>query len=141
MLQVTKIFQFEMAHAIHGYQGSCGDIHGHTYQLHVTVSAKQPESGYLRNPGFIMDFKDLKELVQQSVIDQLEHRTVLSEEFLDQDRSLTMFSHLVIWKMEPTAENLLLYISHELQKQLPENIQLKKLKIFETAGSYAEWEN
>lgn len=39
MLQLTKIFHFEMAHAIDGYAGACKNIHGHTYELHVTVSA------------------------------------------------------------------------------------------------------
>ena len=141
MLQITKIFQFEMAHAIHNYQGSCGTIHGHTYQLHVTVTARLPVSGYLHQPPFIMDFKELKQLVQLSVLDQLEHGTIISEDYLKENSRLGHFSHLIIWKAEPTAENILLFISDALQKQLPENILLKKLKIFETAGSYAEWEN
>lgn len=28
MLTLTKIFHFEMAHAINGYPGSCKNIHG-----------------------------------------------------------------------------------------------------------------
>ena len=40
MLKLTKIFHFEMAHAIHGYAGACKHIHGHSYELHVTVTEK-----------------------------------------------------------------------------------------------------
>ncbi len=38
MLQITKIFRFEMAHAVFGYAGKCSHIHGHSYVLHVTIT-------------------------------------------------------------------------------------------------------
>jgi 6-pyruvoyltetrahydropterin/6-carboxytetrahydropterin synthase len=64
MLSVTKIFDFEMAHAIHGYKGSCQYIHGHSYQLHVTVAAVKPVEGYIPAPGIMIDFKDLKKILK-----------------------------------------------------------------------------
>lgn len=60
MLMVTKIFQFEMAHAIYGYPGACKNIHGHSYELHVTVSADYKKRSYIPDTGFIIDFKELK---------------------------------------------------------------------------------
>ena len=39
MLLLTKIFDFETAHAIDGYNGMCKNIHGHSYELHVTVGS------------------------------------------------------------------------------------------------------
>jgi 6-pyruvoyltetrahydropterin/6-carboxytetrahydropterin synthase len=42
--------------------------------------------------------------------------------------------------MEPTAENILLYICNELGKELPENVELHRLKLYETNDSYAEWQ-
>jgi 6-pyruvoyltetrahydropterin/6-carboxytetrahydropterin synthase len=47
---------------------------------------------------------------------------------------------LWVWKVEPTAENILLYIRDLLRKNLPPGVVLRKLRIFETEDSYAEWE-
>ena len=37
MIRITKEFKFEMAHALHGYDGLCKNIHGHSYRLWVTI--------------------------------------------------------------------------------------------------------
>ena len=37
MIRITKEFKFEMALALHGYDGLCKNIHGHSYRLWVTV--------------------------------------------------------------------------------------------------------
>ena len=37
MIRITKEFKFEMAHALHGYDGLCKNIHGHSYKLWVTI--------------------------------------------------------------------------------------------------------
>ncbi len=63
MLQLTKIFHFEMAHAIYGYTGDCKNIHGHSYEIHVTVSAKEEKQGYIASPGFITISKKSKKLL------------------------------------------------------------------------------
>ena len=141
MLQVTKIFRFETAHAIHGYSGLCKNIHGHSYVLHVTIAAQDSNDEYLSSPGFIFDFKDLKHLVNKTIIHNLDHCIILSEDFLKQHTFANSLENLTIWKMEPSAENILLYIRKVLQKELPQNVVLRKLKIYETNDSYAEWEN
>ena len=140
MLSVTKIFRFETAHAIHGYNGHCKNIHGHSYVLHVTVSRAEEDEQYLPPPGFIYDFKELKQLVNKTVINRFDHQLILSEAYMrDHDTSMH-FENLTIWKMEPTAENILLYIRDELGKELPENIALFRLKLYETSDSFAEWQ-
>ncbi len=141
MIQVTKIFRFEMAHAITGYDGPCKHIHGHSYVLHVTATEKNGNDNYMLAPGFVIDFKDLKSIVNKSVIDQLDHKLVLSEAFLVRHPQAKQFENLVVWEMEPSAENMLVYISREIQKNLPENVLLTYLKIYETNNSYAEWIN
>ena len=72
MLSVTKIFYFEMAHAIYGYSGPCKNVHGHSYELHVTVGADDQGDEFIPAPGFILDFKELKSIVNTSVIDILD---------------------------------------------------------------------
>ncbi len=141
MLQVTKIFRFEMAHAIVGYDGPCKNIHGHSYELHVTTATPDDRDCYLPAPGFVIDFKDLKKIVQHTVIRKLDHQLVLSNEFLKKDASVKNLSNLFLWEVEPSAENLLIYLQKNIQENLPEGVQLKKLKLYETNDSYAEWVN
>ena len=140
MIAVTKIFRFEMAHALCKYEGACKNIHGHSYVLHVTVaSTLTNEKDFLPGPGFILDFKVLKKWVNTCVIEKLDHQLVLSEEYLYSHPHIKDLPNLVIWEREPSAENILLFIQHTLAEALPDNIQILKLLLFETADSYAEW--
>lgn len=141
MLSLTKIFHFEMAHAIHGYNGACKNIHGHSYELHVKVTAGNETNDYIASPGFILDFKELKLWVITAVISTFDHKLVLSSDYLEKNPAMKMHENPVMWKMEPTAENLLLNFAKMLGEQMPPNIELLKLKLFETKDSYAEWTN
>lgn len=140
MLQVTRIFRFEMAHAINGYTGACRHIHGHSYELHVSARQVNGEDDYLPAPGFVMDFKELKHLMEP-IIASLDHNLVLSRDYLKEHTGLHDLENLVTWEHEPSAENILTFIRLSLQKTLPPTIELHKLKIYETKNSYAEWEN
>jgi len=139
MLQLTKIFHFETAHALHGYAGACKNIHGHSYELHVTVSSVNDYQNYIPAPGFMIDFKEIKKLVNILVVENFDHKVILSKDFLSENPSFSSQEDLVILEAEPTAENLLIYILSNIQKGLPSNIQLVKLKLYETNDSYAEW--
>ena len=139
MIQITKIFRFEMAHAIYGYAGKCKNIHGHSYVLHVTVAGISDENHFISAPGFIIDFKQLKKIVNETVIHKLDHQLVLSNEYVQSNELLQRQENIFLWKMEPSAENMLIYIKESLQSVFPTEIRLIKLKLFETADSYAEW--
>ncbi|RPE08013.1 6-carboxytetrahydropterin synthase [Chitinophaga lutea] len=139
MLQVTKIFRFETAHALHGYNGPCRLIHGHSYQLHVTVRAQGTNTGYLPAPGILLDFKDLKQLVNEAVVKQLDHRLVLSEAYLRANPDTAMEDNLLVMEAEPSAENLLIFARNAIGDKLPEGVELARLRLYETVDSYAEW--
>jgi 6-pyruvoyltetrahydropterin/6-carboxytetrahydropterin synthase len=128
-----------MAHAIYGYAGACKNIHGHSYELHVTVSTNTNYETHIPAPGFVSDFKEIKNIVTKAIIDTLDHKVVLSEAFLLKKPSYAAEENLVTWAAEPTAENMLLYIKHILNKIFPPEIKLVYLKLFETKDSYAEW--
>lgn len=139
MISLTKIFHFEMAHAIHGYSGACKNIHGHSYELHVSVSSAIKVTDYIPSPGFLIDFKEIKKLVTEAIIRKFDHQLVLSEGYIEMNKNLMAADNLFVFEAEPTAENLLICIRKTLEKQLPENIRLTHLKLFETKDSYAEW--
>lgn len=139
MLRLTKIFHFEMAHAIHGYQGACKNIHGHSYELHVTLGTSTVQKEYIPSPGFIIDFKQIKNLVNTAVIEKFDHSLVLSTAYLKDHPTDNHHDNLIIWEVEPSAENILLYLKEVLQAKLPVDNKLLQIKLYETKDSFAEW--
>ncbi len=139
MLKLTKIFHFEMAHAIHGYGGICKNMHGHSYELHVTVSSGIRNTSYLPEPGFLLDFKEIKKLVNEAVIKELDHHTMVSVGFISAFPEFSKLDNMIIMEAEPTAENILLYIRQLLSSVWPGDIKLISMKLAETKDSYAEW--
>ncbi|MGZ4116332.1 MAG: 6-pyruvoyl trahydropterin synthase family protein, partial [Bacteroidia bacterium] len=61
-IRVTKEFKFEMAHALLGHDGPCKNIHGHSYQLSVTLKGKPINDPSNPKTGMVVDFIDLKKL-------------------------------------------------------------------------------
>jgi 6-pyruvoyltetrahydropterin/6-carboxytetrahydropterin synthase len=141
MLQLTKIFHFEMAHPIYGYSGACKNIHGHSYELHVTVSAGEEKQGYIPSPGFVIDFKEIKKTVIPEVVEIFDHKLVLSGDFLTKFPAALLQENLLVMEAEPTAENILIYIQRKLSAKLPSAVRLIELTLYETKNSYAKWIN
>lgn len=139
MLSLTKIFNFEMAHALFGYVGACSNIHGHSYKLYITVSIPNPVNEYIAPPGFIIDFKEIKKIVFETIISKFDHSIVLSKDYLKANRPLNEIINLIVFDAEPSAENLLIYFKNKLQEQLPLNVLLSSIRLYETKDSYVEW--
>lgn len=139
MIRLTKIFHFEMAHAIHGYLGACKNIHGHSYELHVTLGTSIIQKKYIPSPGFIIDFKQIKNLVYSCIIEKFDHHLLLSEDYIAQHHAIRGYENLIVWEIEPSAENILIYMQQVIQEKLPIDIKLVHLKLFETKDSFAEW--
>lgn len=76
---VTKIFTFEMAHALLNYDGDCKNIHGHSYKLHVTILGKPLQNKEHPKNGMVMDFKALKTIVKAKIINPFDHALVLTK--------------------------------------------------------------
>lgn len=118
MLSITKKFEFEAAHFLTDYEGSCASMHGHTYKLEVEVTNSHPKNGML------IDFKNLKALVQEEVLNMLDHKVIND----------------VI--AQPTAENMVEWIANQLNmpmKKKPSWLKVIRIRLYETSNSYAEW--
>ena len=79
MIRLTKEFSFEMAHALAGYDGPCREIHGHSYKLFVTVRGIPEQNPNSPKYGMVMDFGDLKRIVNRLIVDRYDHAFVLRE--------------------------------------------------------------
>ncbi|MEI6507060.1 MAG: 6-carboxytetrahydropterin synthase [Bacteroidota bacterium] len=141
MIRITKIFRFESAHLLLGYNGPCKNIHGHSYELHVTVKGVPINDDSDSNNGMVLEFSIIKDLVNEEIINNLDHALILPERV---DKSLIetlkgLGQKVVFTNYQPTCENLLTDFARVLNEKLPNNIQLQNLRLYETASSYAEW--
>ena len=121
MVTVTKIFMFEASHHLPHYVGACHNLHGHSYKLEVTVSGNIITDKENPKCGMIVDFKDLKEIVKEVVVDKYDH------------------SYLNEFFSNPTAEIMVNKIATDIIAELPSRLCLVSCKLWETTTSYAEY--
>jgi 6-pyruvoyltetrahydropterin/6-carboxytetrahydropterin synthase len=140
-IRITKSFSFEMAHALWNYDGPCKNIHGHSYRLFVTVAGQPSEDIGNTKLGMVMDFSDLKKIVNQTVVDYFDHSVVISSQAGKPDikRVEQMFEKFYVVDYQPTCENLVIDMADRIRSRLPSQISLFSLRLAETATSYAEW--
>jgi len=140
-IRLTKEFKFEMAHALKGYDGPCRNIHGHSYELLVTVIGIPISDETSTKKGMVMDFGDLKKIVRQSIIDEFDHALVISRQSVEDVNLLEaeFFGKTILVDYQPTSENMLIDFASRLMPLMPANIKLHHLLLRETITSYAEW--
>ncbi len=141
VIRISKEFHFDMAHSLDDHLGKCRNIHGHSYVLTVTLSGVPINKPGNSDNGMLIDFGDLKQIVNSNVVNGLDHYLVLWEgsPFLNKDNDVIGQSNLRIVDFQPTCENLVLYIANILKSKFPDNVRLHSLFLRETASSYAEW--
>lgn len=141
-IRITKSFTFETAHALHGYDGKCRNLHGHSYSLFVTVIGTPNADANHAKFGMVIDFGDLKKIVKQEVVDVFDHATILNKNtpHLEMANYLENLGHdIILVDYQPTTEMMVIDFAEKISKRLPSNIKLHSLKLQETATSYAEW--
>ena len=140
MITITKIFHYEMAHALHRYDGACANIHGHSYRLEVTVTGPVITDKHHPKCGMIIDFGDLKQMVQTAVLNTFDHALVLnSDAGADLQSVPKIFGNIIFVDYQPTNENLLVDFAKRIESALPSSVSLVKLRMYETNTSFAEW--
>ncbi len=142
MIRVSKIFTFEMAHALLNYEGSCRHIHGHSYRLHVTVIGEPRDAPGHPEDGMVIDFRELKAIVREHILAPFDHALALNQRTPPALLESLKATHqkVVLLPFQPTCERLVQHFAELLQEALPPNVRLHALRLYETATAYAEWE-
>ena len=140
-VRLTKKFTFEMAHALYNYEGACRNIHGHSYILEICVKGLVTEAPNEPDDGFLIDFGDLKRIAHSTIIEELDHSLILSE---NTNPELTevlknQFDKVITVPYNPTCENLIRDFAGRIKTALPQQVKLHSLKLHETATAYCEW--
>ena len=111
MFEISVRDHIASAHQLHGYDGPCKDMHGHTWKVEIVVCGDKLDS-----VGLLADFKVLKARLKE-VIMPLDH-VVLND--------LPAFKDL-----NPSTENIARYIYRALSaKFVP--LHLKHVQVWES---------
>lgn len=133
MVYLTRVEHFNAAHKLANPNwtkvqneevfGVCANEnwHGHNYELLVTIKGT-PNT----ETGFLFDVKKLSILIKKFVIDPLDHKNLnLDVPFMEGKLCST--------------ENLAIAIWEQLQPQIPSEVQLHCIKLYETQRIYVEY--
>jgi 6-pyruvoyltetrahydropterin/6-carboxytetrahydropterin synthase len=130
-----------MAHTLYEYDGLCRNIHGHSYNLEVTILGEpRNEPGHPKD-GMVLDFSELKNIVKTQIVNRFDHALMVSR--LAPQKQLELLKQIneriFIVDFQPTSENITIYISEILQQHLPAGVNLFSIRLYETETSFAEW--
>ena len=142
LVRLTKEFTFETGHALYGYDGLCKNVHGHSYKLAVTIIGTPIDESSHTKLGMVMDFGDLKAIVNEAIVKPFDHATVLNSNSPHSTLAdeMEQRGHKVFRvPYQPTCEMMILDFADKIKKRLPASLKLYALKLRETGTAYAEW--
>jgi len=129
VVTVNRKAHFNAAHRLYNNEwsdarnadifGKCANVHyhGHNYELIVSVTGEiNPKT------GFVMDMKELKDIIKSEIEDYFDHRN-LNEE-LEEFKTLN-----------PTAENISVVIWNKLRPKIKTKLALK-ITLYETPRNF-----
>ena len=132
MVYITRRERFSSAHKLENIKlsneennnifGPCYNIHGHNYELFVTVKGEVSQK-----TGFVTNLKDLDKLLKSLVISKLDHQIINDVSFMKNKIASTENVCIAIWEelYEPIKKNL--------------NCELFCVKVLETENNIFEY--
>jgi 6-pyruvoyltetrahydropterin/6-carboxytetrahydropterin synthase len=132
MIYLTRKAEFSASHHYHNPElsaeenkrifGKCNNPngHGHNYTLEVTVKGEiDPKS------GFVVDLKEMKEIMNREVVDAMDHRYL--------NKEVPEFA-----KQIPTTENIAIAIWKRLEPKL-KVAKLHRVRVYEMQDLFVDY--
>ena len=111
---------FAAAHRLVNYQGDCENLHGHNWNVEVTVAARELDSA-----GLGLDFKILKRRTK-TLLDELDHKYL---------NDLIPFREI-----SPSSEQIARFIFARLSEVLnDQNVQVERVTVWESEFACASY--
>ena len=133
MITVTKECHFDAAHLLTNHKGQCKNLHGHTYRVNVRVS------GGNEGEDMVIDFKDLKQVIQETILDKFDHSFIYDTSSAAEVEIATVITKhgmkSVGIPFRSTAENLARYFF----QQLASRVHVTAVQVYETPDNCAEY--
>jgi 6-pyruvoyltetrahydropterin/6-carboxytetrahydropterin synthase len=130
---VARRVHFNAAHRLHNPArsdewnrvtfGKCNNpnYHGHNYELDVLVEGEiDPDTGY------VLDVGELRRIVDDAVLAELDHRNLNLDVAWFRDRL-------------PSAENIAIYCWDRIAPLIPRG-RLQRIRLWETPRNYVDYE-
>ena len=135
MYQLTTEHSFDSAHFLAGYDGKCGNLHGHRWRVLLTVQSETLRE-YQQQKGMCVDFAELKKDLRTE-LDALDHVLIIEQGSLRESTMKALQEEkfqVVEMPFRPTAENFARYF-YELftLKGYP----VAKVEVYETPNNSA----
>lgn len=135
MYQLTTEHSFDSAHFLAGYDGKCGNLHGHRWRVLLTVQSETLREDQ-RQKGMCVDFAELKKDLRTE-LDALDHVLIIEQGSLRESTMKALQEEkfqVVEMPFRPTAENFARYF-YELftLKGYP----VAKVEVYETPNNSA----
>lgn len=116
MYEVSVQEHFDAAHYLRGYRGRCENLHGHRFEVVVSVRAEQTD-----DIGLAYDFVSLKAKLRE-ILGKFDHTSL---------NDIPPFG-----RINPSSENIATTIYAELQPMLQgEKVTVSSIKVWESPQS------
>lgn len=106
MYQLTTEHSFDSAHFLAGYDGKCGNLHGHRWRVLLTVQSETLREDR-QQKGMCVDFAELKKDLRTE-LDALDHVLIIEQGSLRESTMKALQEEkfqVVEMPFRPTAEN------------------------------------
>ena len=132
MIYLTRKCEFSASHFYHNPQwseeenrrvfGKCANLngHGHNYTLEVTVKGEIDAT-----TGFVVDLKELKNILNREVVDAMDHRHL--------NKEVPEFAARI-----PTTENIAIAIWQRLNQKL-KVAKLHRVRLYELPDLFVDY--
>ncbi|MDR0986113.1 MAG: 6-carboxytetrahydropterin synthase QueD [Ruminococcus sp.] len=136
MYSVNLIGHFDAAHFLAGYDGKCKNIHGHRFDVAVSLSGKLGEKS-----GMVIDFSDAK-AVLKNLCERFDHTLIYEKGTLSEALLTALVAEnfaLSEVEFRPTAEHFAGYFYRGLSKTLPSHINVLAVTVYESPENSATY--
>jgi len=134
---VTIKSQFEYGHRLTKHRDKCRHIHGHNGVIVVQI-----ESSSLNKDDVVIDFGEVKKFLREWIDIHWDHAFLMNTddplgEVLHRfDPTLRIF---YFQQSDPTAEKIAEYLYRVLKQQLPDDLHIRAITVYETERSSATY--
>ncbi len=118
MYRVSVRRHFDAAHALRGYQGRCENLHGHRWEVVVTVQSER-----LDEVGLACDFTVLKRELD-AILERFDHRNLNETPPFD--------------RLNPSSEHIAREVYRALQERLP-GVAIYQVEAWESPDAWATY--
>jgi len=136
---ITQEFTFEASHCLPGHRGKCKRPHGHSYRLQVSLRGPIIDAPGESDDGMVMDFEDLKQIVNTTVLEHLPDSTPRGSAAQPIESGGMDHNDLnALTGIRTTAENLAHWIWDALVANgVPDHL-LYRVRLWETPRGFVE---